>query len=233
MPAHQVIINRQGNVLTVNQPSVKLAAQDWIQWVFLDLGANETPLIRFDSPANQPLGPFQFLDTSRSEILGVGNTGQTNQYSYTALVLNDTSIAAAADAPSMVVNNSEVVNPSPFATIQFQEALSAQLTPKHLQVAVSGTAVWTIKGLPEDHIVTFHFDVGDAVNGPFESLAMSQGSDGVHIATGIGLKDQGPAPNLVNYSVVLRRLDNSIVHEIDPVIEPLGWPPPPGSPAVP
>lgn len=233
MPGAQ--ITRNGNVLTVSSPQIELHPGEAVEWNFPELALDELAFIHFDHldhPETEPYGPFQCLEPSRTNVRGLGNTGQPGEYRYTAFVLNHQGVVAASDGHAKILNLSAEVDTSPEATIRC-DATGLHVDPPRLRVDDGQTALWYITGLPAGHFVTFRFDVStgeDPLTGPFDSFQMSRGISAGQVAT--GSKFNGSSA--ITYRVRLHRPDGSIRHEHDPVIEPPpGWPPDDGGVAEP
>lgn len=215
-PIH-VIVHRNGSILTAST-TPELESMDFVEWTFQDVETNESVHIEF---ANPPFGPLQSRITDRNRILGLGNTGQPGEFLYTATIHDDESNVVAS-GQATILNLSTEVNSSPVATVNFPNN-SPQVSPASLQVAVDGNATWHLIDVPEDHTVQLVFNPVEGFP-PFHSFAINPGPNGTQIAEAMKLDNHGQEQ--VTYTVLLLDPSNVIVGSHDPVIEPLGWPPP-------
>ncbi len=214
--------------LEVDPDQVDLETGKPVAWAFNNVPDGDLPFIHFDAVDN-PFGPFQFLEISASGMTGLGNTGAAGEHAYTALLLRQAGPVAASDSNTSVDNEGTGADTSPFALVIFDPNASPPVLtvdPSPLRVQTGGTAVWYIRGLPEDHFITFDFEHSNENRGPFSALLLSRDFDGgrrLVIGTGSTLAQ----PDSVVYHLRVRDADGVTVASSDPAIDPLGPPPQP------
>ena len=189
-PNPQIVnVTRNGTELSLDHPQIDLSPGNSVEWKFQGLDSQEMGFIQFQ----EPFGPFQSLLFSGPAVVGVGNSGNADEFAYTALVLNQNGQVATSDGINASISNpSNVVqDTSPNAVITYNPVADPplQITPPTLTVPLEGTAIWYVEGLPDDHSVTFQFDsIGEnPLLGPFLFFSVSQGFATARVAVGMGL----------------------------------------------
>jgi hypothetical protein len=226
--------------LELDLPDVTLESGDQVLWQFHKVPHGCPVFIFFPqsqtSGSHQPFGPFQYLETSVSSVLAIGNTGHHHEYPYTAMILGpDGPVATSAHTHALVRNPTAHEDTSPDALVLYKpedKERPFQVTPTLLKLETGRTAIWYIEGIPPGHFVTFHFEdfPNDPLRGPFSSFSWSRGFGSSWLANGAGFLnglDSSQIPNPIRYFVRLRDAQGNVLEVKDPVIEPLDPPLPP------
>lgn len=230
-----VNVTHEGVHLNLDHADLLVGDGDTVQWNFQDVPNHCWPFIFFPKQANQPfspLGPFKSLKPTLSGalggVLGVGNSGVQQNFTYTAMILNQDG-AVAMSSPAQISNTASR-DTSPVAVVQFlPETSQVNVTPGTLEVTPGQTVYWHIVGLPEDHFVTFHFEgFADPMQGPFSSFMVNRSFGSNQLASGVEFstaQDPQGAQSPIQYFVRVRNALGTVMGADDPVIEPLGTPP--------
>jgi hypothetical protein len=245
MAVRTVNVTYNGSIhldLWPDQGNVTLDSGDQVQWHFHSVPPGCPVFIHFPqsqaSEPHQPFGPFQYLETSDSWVFGIGNNGNHHEHPYTAMILNsEGAVATSSHLPARILNPTAHEDTSPDALVRYNpedRERPFRVMPHRLKLEKERTAIWYIEGIPADHFVTFHFDgfQADPLRGPFLSFSWSRGFHSSWLANGAGFLfglDPSQIPNPIQYFVRLRNALGTVVHQEDPVIEPLD-PPPSGPP---
>ena len=229
-----VTFNGNGEPLGINPLQVNLGAGDSVTWNFQNIPLESLVYIYFNDPPGQPFGPFVALKPVNNTVTGIGNSGQTGSYSYTAMVLNQNGPLAISERVNASVENTSDATDTVFEAIGLitynpEDSPPLQVSPSPLNLGSLQRATWLIEGLPEEAFITFHFDgFPDPLTGPFTTFLLSQAFGTTRLAVGTGLdippETQG---NPVPYFVEVRDPLGAVIASDDPVIEPLGTPPNP------
>lgn len=227
-------VNREGNVLTLDPPTpLDLTDDDWVEWQFLGLKAEEFGFISFD-PSSPKLGPFHSLRTLHdASVLGQGNTAVQTEFSYWAMILKLDQVDPVASVKGTINNLASRRKTGPEITVFFEPGNPGLLvSPNPVSLNAGDTVAWRFVNTPAHSFACFKFDPDPAANGPygpFAAFSTNGGEDSVQ-ASGMGFVTQIPVDQwskTYTYRLQLRSLDGKLLASHDPVIDNLG-PPAPG-----
>lgn len=218
---------------------VEVGDGDEVVWIFPDLPNDQFGFVFFDPR----LGPFHSLrSASNQEVLGRGNVGSQNDYTYTAMILQLGSTNPIATGTGKLHNRATKVNTTPEVFVTYhQNPPPGSNIPNHLEVRPfelplnpGDTATWYFLNLPEDAFPDFRFDIGTSTTlkestGPFVDFYACGGGgvvtvrgNGTGFVTEIEEKDRLPQ---YHYYLEVRDKDGKLLGSHDPLIDTIGIPP--------
>ena len=223
------VLNRT-QTLHPHPDSVEIGDGDEVVWKFPAMPSEQFGFVFFEPR----LGPFHSLRSrSNQEILANGNIGSasgSNQFVYTAMILQPGVADPIATGTGTVVNQATKVNTAPECYVIYHpdappdEAL--EVSPNPLNLYPGDTATWYFIDLPEGAFTNFQF-IGEPnpATGPFEAFYACGGSGPVTVrASGTGFAGK---EGQYTYHLEVRNQDGEIIGSHDPLIDTLGVPPTP------
>lgn len=223
----ELVRNNDSIELNITPETIHLRNhQEWVRWTFKGLQGNEFGFISFAEQYPR-LGPFASIRTFSSDsVLGKGNKGILDSFTYTALVLDMDNPKALASKQGTIENTTSTRNTAPNITVIYhgeEDPPCLEVDPCQVGLNTGDTATWHFKELPPNAFACFRFP--DKKLGPFIAFNADRGDASCTVeASGIGFTMNDPVGTQLTYHIELRNWQGNLLASHDPQIDNLGPP---------